>query len=247
MSHRALALLVALGGAGCTRMAIEGDVVDVTGAPIAGARVTTIGSPCQADSDEKGHFELVCPPGSYTLSVGQAGYLSKELDVEATEKKRYNVDRVLLIKIPDSKGLFLLQDGAYVPLARALITRAEGKRGGDRTRSYCLDRARSEAVELPAGAATFFDNEHEGWTPFRIDPSDDDGCVYRMHSGAFGKWAVDWSENPPYEERAVGKEQSLVRVQLEPGDYFFADWKGFFVPIEGELTTYGGVWVRVTP
>jgi len=41
------------------------------------------------------------------------------------------------------------------------------------------------------------------------------------------------------------EDKTIARISFEEGDYFIADWKGFFTPPEGEKHTYTGHWVRV--
>ena len=236
---RALIPIAALLG-GCGKMAIEGDVVDVTGTPLAGAYVTTIGAPCQTMTDEAGHFELTCTPGTYQLTIGQAGYISHEVEVEATEKKRYNLDRNVLIKIPEGEGLFLLTDGVYSSMKPGFLARRESRSGDVRT--YCIDTERGEPNALPASVQSFFDKEHEGWRPFRLNA---DGCAYQMSKQSSGRWEVDFADKPLYDEHQVGKGMTIARIELQPGDYFVADWKGFFVEAPGEKQAYSGFWLQV--
>ncbi len=56
---------------------LEGLVLDPSGAAIAGARVTAIGSNrafASTGTDQKGEFSLPLPPGSYTVTVGADGF-----------------------------------------------------------------------------------------------------------------------------------------------------------------------------
>lgn len=236
--HALLPLAAAL--AGCGKMAIEGELVDVTGAPLAGAVVTAIGTPCQTTTDEAGHFDLTCPPGTYEITMGQTGYISHEVSVEATERKRYDLEKTVLIKIPEGEGLFLLTDGVYSSMKPGFLTRRES-RGGD-VRTYCVDPSRGEANALPARIQSLFDKGHEGWRPFKLNG---DGCAYQMSKQASGRWEVDFAEKPAYEERAVGKGMNIALIELLPGDYFIADWKGFFVEVPGEKQAYTGFWLHV--
>ena len=104
---------------GCGKMAVDGTVQDVAGEPIAGARVTLIGSQCQAVTDAEGKFALPCLPGVYDLTIGADGFLAHDLAAfDASERKRYDIGVRTLIKMPTDKGLLRFTDHAYEPLER---------------------------------------------------------------------------------------------------------------------------------
>ncbi len=229
---------------GCSPMAIEGEVVDVTGAPIANALITALETSCNAVTDEKGHFDLVCQPGSLKLVVSSQGYLSKDEQFEATERKRYKAGKYVLVKIPNGKGLFIFDNNAYISMKPGRLQRNLEADGVQRKRAYCLDQTQSEPNVIKKGAIPFFDNESDGWRPFRLDA---DGCAYRDSRNASGKWEVVYRDKPPYEEKRLSEGKKIARIQFKPGDYFIADWKGFFVADPQQKHRYKGHWVKIVP
>lgn len=244
---RASRLLPALAvlTAGCGQMAIDGEVVTVSGDPVTGARVTAIGTTCTTVVGEDGRFALPCPPGSYKLAITSEGYIQIDEEVEANERKRYDLGKLVMVAIPPSDGLFWFKDNAYVPLAPGLLDRTIATvGGGNRTRAYCLDRKISQANEMAAGTHAFFDNHTKGWRPFKLD---EEGCAYRDAQDAKARWEVVYKEKPPYEERTLETGRKIAVIELPPGEYFIADWdQGFFTPAEGEgEKRYTGSWIVV--
>lgn len=213
---------------GCTRMAIDGVVQDVAGEPIVGANVTAVGgAQCGDQTDENGTFELVCSPGIYELHIGKAGYIPEvHKDFDASERKRYEMGKRSLIKIPGTKGLTRFKGNEYVAMERGLLERRSAG-GANSYRNYCV-QPDTPSNALAAGVNPFFDYESEGWKVFKVD---DEGCVYRMSPDASrkGKWKVDWAERPEFEARELEHGKDIVLMDLPPGRYFIADWgKGFF-------------------
>ncbi len=213
---------------GCSRMAIDGKVADVAGQPIVGAMVSAVGgAQCQTATGVDGTFELVCAPQHYELHIGKAGYVPKvKPDFDASERKRYDVGTLTLIKIPDTRGLTRFKGNEYVPMDRGWLTKktAPGQGG---FRHYCLPDG-VPANRLAAGHSPFFDYESEGWKVFRLD---DEGCAYKMSPDPArrGKWKVDYADRPKWETQRLEEGKEIVIMALTPGRYFVADWaKGFF-------------------
>lgn len=227
---------------GCSKMAIDGEVVDATGQPIEGANVTAIGTTCTTKSGADGSFVLECLPGQYQISVAQEGYIAVELDFDAGERKRYDAGKQVLVQIPDSEGLFLFADNVYHPMKEGRLIRQLDNKDGKKYRAFCLDRSASEPNKMVKGVWPFFDHEHMGWRPFRLDA---EGCAYRDVKNEKHQWSVEYREKPPYETHQLELGKTIARMELAPGEYFIADWKGFFVTAEGEKHTYSGHWLSV--
>jgi hypothetical protein len=233
----------ALGALGCGRMALDGQVVDARGNPAAGARVTVVGTSCSGDVGEDGRFAVACEPGEHVVVITREGYTTVELKVEAGERKRYDLGKQVLVQIPTEKGLFVFSGAEYAPLKPGRLRRSmvDGPEG--MTRAYCLDREQSEANTVAAGALTLFDNEAVGWRAFKLDA---EGCAYRDQRQPTNQWKVLYKEKPASEEVEVGRGKRIARLQVEPGDYFLADWdKGFFTQAAAGEFSYVGSWVQV--
>lgn len=235
---------LALSVAGCGGMAIDGVVVDQAGQPVADAAITVLETPCQAKSDASGVFSLSCTPGAYNLTISQVGYVSATLEgFDASERKRYDLGRQVLVRIPEQKGLLLFSGAEFKPLEPGLLERSTGGAGQGQYRHYCLDRDGSKPNQLSAGVHVFYDHESTGWRAFRLD---DEGCAYRMSPNSPTSWGVDYSEKA--EVKTTQLERDLVRADItfEVGEYFFADWEqGFFTKAKGEDHRYSGSWVVV--
>ncbi|MBW1879285.1 MAG: carboxypeptidase regulatory-like domain-containing protein [Deltaproteobacteria bacterium] len=222
MPHR-LASLLFLGvlGMGCRGMSIVGSVTDVSGQPLEDARVTIIGQLCFAPTDAQGRFDLKCAEGTYKIAIGQQGYISKEIEFDALERKIYDIGPQVLIKIPEGTGLFLFDGASYTTMEAGLVERTlEGK--PPRAKSFCVLRDDSPPHAVKAGRVPIFSKRADDWNVFRLDAQ---GCARRLaFDGAH--WSVTYSEKPDATVKDVGTEQSIHILELAAGEYFIADWRG---------------------
>jgi len=246
---RSLSLLGVIGLTACSNMAIEGEVVDVTGSPIVGANISAAGAPtCTTTTGDDGLFELVCAPDVYTINIGAAGYLSETLDqFDASERQRYPVGRKVLIKIPIEKGLLRFDGQSYTGMEPGVVVKRAGGEGTSAFKHYCVAEDHENPVNgLKSGTVAFFDNHSDGWRPFRLD---EDGCAYRMSPTTETTWGIDYAEKAEIETKQVEEGKEIVLITFEPGRYFIADWdKGFFTKVkndEGETIGYSGFYVEV--
>jgi hypothetical protein len=228
--------------AGCSKMAVDGEVVDASGQPIAGARISSIGTQCFAKTSAEGIFALPCTPGEHTLVIMAPGYTSEEVRLSAPDRERYDLGKTVLVLIPKGKGLFKFEDHAYVALTPGRLTRTLDREGGEVHRSFCLDRTKSTANSFAPGVHPFFDHEHLGWRPFKLD---EDGCAYRDTKDSRHKWTVHQREKAPFEVKKINRGKRVALIKLARGQYFIADWKGFFTPAEGDKGSYTGAWITV--
>jgi len=232
-------LLLGVLGMGCQGMSIVGTVTDVSGQPLEDARVTVVGQLCTAATDAQGRFDLSCSEGDHMVAIGQQGYISKEIEVQALERKVYDVGPQVLIKIPEGEGLFLFDGANYATMEPGLVERhLEGKNA----KSYYVVRDASPANKVKAGHVPIFAKRAEDWNVFKVDA---EGCVRRLtFDGAH--WSVAYSEKPESTSKDVGTEQSIHILDLQPGEYFVAHWRGGnFVEVKdaegpGGLKRYSG-------
>ena len=230
---------------GCGEMTITGTILNGEGAPISDATVTAKGTECAATSSQDGQFRITCEPGTHTLVISKAGYLSESFSLEAQQRQEYPSGSKVLSKLPQDTGLFLFTNRVTRTLSPGnLVRRHEGK-GLKKTRSYCLDQATSEPNVLKPGMTPLLDHQARAWRPFRLDA---EGCAYRDARNERGSWVVEYREKPDIEEKKISESMSIARIQLKPGQYFIANWKGFFEANKGEKQdTYGGYWLTVEP
>jgi hypothetical protein len=237
-----IGLLSLLGG--CSETVIDGRVVDARDMPLAGVNITAAGTVCSTVSDASGAFALECEPGSHTIVVSAAGYTSDEFTQSAPEKEHYDSGSHRLVRIPEHRGLHLFIDSAYTQMKSGRLRRELVEAGPIMHRSVCLDRERSEANTVEAGTHSLFDYEHSGWRPFKLDGND---CAYRDRKDEKHRWSEVYKNKPPYEVQEFNEGRSIVQVDLSPGEYFIADWKGFFVGADEreERHSYTGYWLHV--
>ena len=75
--------------AGTTQFAVQGTVLDPTGAPIAAARVRVApsapGAPASTQTDYQGHFTLALAPGAFTLTISAPGFVDEVRTLRAEQ------------------------------------------------------------------------------------------------------------------------------------------------------------------
>ena len=63
--------------------------------------------------------------------------------------------------------------------------------------------------------------------------------------GADKKWSVDYREPAEQQAKEINQGKRVILMTLDSGDYFIADWKGFFRSIEDKKHSYSGYWLQV--
>lgn len=221
---------------GCGRPTVSGRVLNVSGQPIAGATVTnTTGALCSTDTIEDGSFGLTCPGSDLRLAVVLDGWFSEE--VAATGEGDRSVADVHLLKKPREYGLYVISGSDYVPLSEPgrVVRQLSGN-----TRVHRLKRDGMQPNVVPAGASIWVDHSAEPWRMWRVR---EDGVVHEEHKVHDGRWETDFGEQPKSEQERT-HDLSLLRLTLEPGDYFVADWpQGKFRKTKADKE-YSGHWVR---
>ena len=122
------------------------------------------------------------------------------------------------------------------------LTREHQGKGMKKTRAYCLNKAKSQPNKVTPGMTPFLDYQAKTWRPFQLDAA---GCAYRDARNERGSWVVEYREKPSFNEKKLSDTMKIARIQLAPGDYFIADWKGFFQASEDSDNMYGGYWLTV--
>jgi len=215
---------------GCGKMAVDGVVVDVTGAPIAGATVTLVGSQCQSVTDESGVFRVPCLPGEYLIHINADGFIEVKVEnFDASERKSYDIGKQMMVTLPTEEGLLLLNENSYTSLPKSLLVRTKGGAGLEQWKHYCLPEDREippeQIIRLPEGNHAFFDNEAPGWRPWILD---EDGCAYKMEPKTKSAWETTYGEKANFLKEQIEDGKSIVLMELPAGRYFVADWEGGF-------------------
>ena len=204
-----------------------------------------MGTTCQTFSDSQGAFQLKCKPGELELAVGQKGYVTQQILVEAVDRGTYPLGRISLVKIPEEVGLWLFDGSAYAGMEAGLLTRRTvGPKDSPWAKNYCIDRDSSTANQVAAGTVSLFDNRSPEWRAWTLD---EEGCAYRMTREG-RRWKNVYGEQTRYEHQRVDDTRAVIKMELPAGEYFVANWReGFFSP-DGEthpdgLQRYTGYWV----
>jgi hypothetical protein len=163
------------------------------------------------------------------------------LSAELEEGRTLHLPPVVLHQLPAEPGLFRRGPAGFVALDRAYLRRVDDA-GRVAQRSFCLEGVGARPVELPAAAVELLAHEHPGWRLFRLDP---EGCAWREEREGELRWRKVWDGGMEAEVLEVGKGLRQILLQLSAGDYFLADWDGYFRGAEGAgLPRYGGHWLR---
>ena len=211
---------------GCSGTRIAGVVTDVSGSPLVGATVTVIGTTCQTTTNSEGGFDLPCREGEHQVAIAMQQYVSKSLNVEATEAIRYDLGKVILILIPKGEGLFLFDGNEYVQMDPSYLGK-HTTNGAVTERAFCLDRKTAVPHRQKSGRVPLFDKSYGDWRPWRLD---EDGCAYRSRRDG-GQWKETYAQRATFTEQRLEFDKSVVLLNAEAGaEYFIADWSnGWFV------------------
>lgn len=221
---------------GCGGMTVEGQVTDVTGAALENASVTAhaTGSMCSSLTGADGAFSLSCESGKqYKLAIGQVGYVTKEIDLDATENSAFSVGPQVLVKIPERDGLFILRAGEYVEPTPGLLARdREGSKDSPTKKSFCIDREASPPNIVDAGKLAMYAKRRVDWRTWKLD---DDGCAYILER-LDTRWEKTYGERVTAHREEVQTDQEVVLLPLQAdSEYFIANWHaGFFNQDKGE-------------
>jgi len=212
----------------CDSMNVTGRVVDGTETPIAGAFVTLEGSDplCATRTGGEGYFELDCAEGHYQAVIAASGHTTLELELDVQEPKPYDMGDLALIRLPISRGLYLLERGTYQRMSPGRLERRLTRSGRSTHRAFCLDTEHSLSNDVSASPQALFDYEHQGWRAFRLD---EEGCAYRDTRNAQHERTARPEPQPQLQKRTIAPGKTEVLLTLEAGRYFIADWSGFFV------------------
>jgi hypothetical protein len=106
-------------------------VLDNFGQPVTGAKVEVPGSAFSTASDSSGHFELDYAPGTFSITVAATGYMPHTRQLAVTERVRYPLGTVPVVRIPPADGLrvqgpneYTLVKGQRLPEKNRLVSAA---------------------------------------------------------------------------------------------------------------------------
>ncbi len=208
--------------AGCSNPTVTGKVVDGAGQPVDGATIMAAGTLCQTETDAEGSFSLPCAKGDHLITVLQGGYFSQEIEV-AEHEGAHEIGAVRLINEPPGEGFFIFSDAAHTRLQAGYARRDNPK---DKTkRVFVIDRESPKVNTVKAGEVQLFDYNYNDWKMLTADPK---GRIYQNHKNKKGHWELDYAKFPEERKDTLEPGKILVTLQLDPGEYFIADWMGGF-------------------
>ena len=226
----------------CAQLSVDGEVVDATGAPVSDVQIAVQHTACAATTTRTGRFSLACEPGKLDLSFSHPEFFSHQIAVTTLPRAAQTLPKTTLVRRPTKAGLYIFDNDRYISLSTGMLRRDTQTKGAAKRRSYCLDRSASTPNATATGPARFADKNAKPWRLFRLDAQ---GCAYRDARDAKGRWVVEYRDRPALSREASGDGMAIVEGQLDKGDYFLADWSGFFVEDAPDQGRYTGRWIRV--
>ena len=226
----------------CQPSQISGTVLDSAGNGVSGVTVSIEGTNSTDVTTADGVYQLDLRAGEVIINVQHPDFFSRIHTIQIDESAPRQLKPTVLVRKPADNGLFVLQDASLLPLRLGSLTRDTQTKGPAKKRRFCLDRTKSEATPLPVGRARLADKNASPWRLFRLDG---DGCAYRDARDSNGRWVVEYRDRPDLVQQSRDDGIALHDVQLAKGEYFIADWAGFFVAEPDNDGRYTGRWIQV--
>jgi hypothetical protein len=226
----------------CSTTSVEGRVMDASGTPIQGAKVSLQAGDCNTLTKEDGRFDLKCDAGPWKISIRHPSYFSKTETIDVPDGSHLALAHSTLTQVPTSDGLHLLRDASFVPLTPTLLERSSNSNGEAKRRDFCVARNKSVPNIVSSGTLRLLDRTTTPWRMFRMDPA---GCAYRDSRSQEGRWVVEHRDRTEVSLEPEIDGSRIHGVKVGPGSYFIAEWSGFFVPTAPKASTYKGYWVQV--
>jgi len=224
------------------QFSVEGLVVDAKGQPIEGVNIGTGKTQCDGKTTSNGRFSLRCGSALNGLVFSHSDYFQQTIPLEREQEKHPRVPTTTLVQIPRTDGLFFFKDKRFVDLKDGSLFRTTQQQGQAKRRRYCVDKEASTPNPIKAGMTRFADKNAPPWRLFRLDEA---GCAYRDAKDTEGRWVVEYKNRPTLARDAMDDGLVIIEGTLDIGEYFLADWSGFFVPTPTEDAHYSGRWIRV--
>jgi hypothetical protein len=104
---------------------LTGRVLDNFDRPLAGVRITIIGSTFSTESDAEGRYQIAYVPGEIRLAFTKSGHDEERRTLTIGAVATYPVEEVSLIRVPPGDCLFRIGSDDYESAARCTIIEAE--------------------------------------------------------------------------------------------------------------------------
>lgn len=212
---------------GCS-VEVRGQVVEPSGAPVAGAVLDAEGA-CGAVSAADGTFRARCRRADYHFLVTHPTHAAGTLHVDASGALPPEPATATLTPWPDTPGVYV--EPAYTRLPDVGLVRKADK---TETR-FCVPDGASFA-EVGAGAS-LFDVHAADW---RVYPLDAEGCALRLTQPAGSRfWSPTGAPVSAGQAEEVAPGRFRTRLTLPAGRYVLVPWlDGFFVPDDVDKDTW---------
>lgn len=108
-------VIIGVIAASCSKN-LEGIVKDNFGNPVQDVLVKIENSNFETLTTEDGRYSLDYAAGSFKLQFSKENYVSTNIELNISEKRKYPIQDVQLIKYPDSSGVYFKDSANYVRL-----------------------------------------------------------------------------------------------------------------------------------
>lgn len=238
MRPTAMALVLTGLLAGCSTPTVTGQVVDVAGKPVAGVMVTnTAGALCVTESGDDGKFALSCGGDGLVLAVVKDGWFSNE--VKAMGAFDEELGQIRLVKKAPQHGLWRWENGDWVAFKKPGRVKRVVPKARD-ARKHFLVRDGYEPNEIPAGKTILLDDSAEEWRLWKVGERD---LVHHEVAPEPNRYETAYGEQPKMSFEDVEGGRDLITAEIEPGDYFLADWTNGRFNLNKKDKLYTGRWV----
>jgi len=205
---------------GCGGKNIEGSVRDNFGNPLAEVTVAINNSAFSAITNHNGVYKIDYVPGDISLTYSKEGFTDAAATLNISQKAKYPMKDVVLIKIPQKGGIFLVGEDDYIALAKVAVkTKTEEYRfswNGPLKRTwYSIDTSNLTEIAGTARIAAFADAVP---SRLRLQQVDSEGQVGEAVAYYMGPKDVF---NIIEEEVFQMEGFTIRRAPLDPGIYCF--------------------------
>ena len=226
MKYNYLILLLTLSLFSCSKY-IEGEVRDNFGNPIEGVKVSIENSDFQSFTDPNGNYKLDYVPGEFSVSFNKEDYVSETVGLNITEKQRYPMSKIELIRYPESEGIYIEDSLDYILLEES--TFPTSKRQGASLMLFSkitqtLYHFPDSAIQLAAGDGTLeiFQFKAKG---YRVIGPNSNGIIALDNQTAiipqrWPKWEIVKLDDNLYRRDIKIKEGSkIILVKATAGSF----------------------------
>ena len=106
----------------CKRTTIEGKIIDGFGKPVKGATVKVAGTQFTSQTDASGEYSVGYVPGNIKVLITKEGFTDTSFSVTIATESIFPAETTSIFEIPKEIGIFVMQDGGYVPLTKGEVS-----------------------------------------------------------------------------------------------------------------------------